>query len=508
MNIHYRPEHLSFDHLLPLLSAEAMRKADSRTVSELELSGLTLMETAGRAAADVARNLLSDDGAHVTVFCGRGNNGGDGLVVARQLLLVGYSVRVILLADADRLSEDAAVQYRILARLADAFGPEVCRIERYTENLDVESIATDLFVDALLGTGLNEPLREPFAGVVRQISAAPVPVLSIDIPSGLHADTGRVLGTCIRADVTVTMAAPKTGMLIGGGQAFCGEIVVAEIGIPPHLLQELALEGGAFLTTDMAVEGSLPPRPLDAHKYSAGTVLVVGGAPGMTGAPAMAAQAAARSGAGYVRIGCHEAVQSVLATKLTTVTSTALPQDLEGGLDARNAADILSGDLDKANSLVIGPGLGRAKGTIEFILDLLPRLDIPVVIDADALFALSTRPGFLEEHGRPSWLLTPHLGEFVRLGGTTSDSILIDARRYAQKWNCTVLLKGNPSVVASPDGEILVGGAGSNALATAGTGDVLSGVCGALLARGLPPLYAAASALHLCGAAADDFARH
>lgn len=235
--------------------------------------------------------------------------------------------------------------------------------------------------------------------------------------------------------------------------------------------------------------------------------MVVGGSLGMTGAPVMTARAASRAGAGYVMVACDEMVQPILAQKMTTVTSIALPSRKSGGLEASESIEAISGKLAKASAVVIGPGLGREGGTIDFVIELLRQIDIPAVIDADALFALSQRTEFLSANGRPDWILTPHEGEFSRLAGgdvELHDRIAV-AREYARRWGCTIILKGLPSLAASPDGRVVVAATASSALATAGTGDVLAGLCGALCAQGITPLEAAAGALHLGGAAADDF---
>lgn len=504
MNIHYDVEHLDAEGLLPVMTATSMREADAFAIENLRMGSLTLMETAGRACAATAVEMLrASGGVHATVLCGKGNNGGDGYVVARQLILHGFAVRVVSTAGRDELSPDARQQFRLLEELAREVAPDVLALEEYAVGTWNAS-ASDLWIDALLGTGLSEDLREPYLTIVKRISDADVPVLAVDIPTGIEADTGRALGAAVKADVTVTMGAVKAGMLFGDGPEHCGRIEVAEIGIPRSALADKA---SASMTTDLAVARWLPQRAPDAHKYTAGMVLVIGGSEGMTGAPVLTARAAARSGAGYVMVACPESVQPTLATKLTTVTSVGLPVAPDGGIDAERAIARLRQPLERATAVALGPGLGRSESTIDFVDRLLRDLDKPVVIDADALYALSQRTELLERSAKPSWILTPHRGEFARLvhGDSVSTNPIEEAREYASRWKCTLLLKGMPSVVASAEGRTFVGGAGSNALATAGTGDVLTGLSASLSAQGLAPHLSAAAALHLGGAASDAY---
>ena len=517
-----RPTHtptLSHSHTQtpPLLSAEAMRAADDFAINDLGVPSLVLMESAGRAAADcIARDFGPLAGQTVAVFCGKGNNGGDGLVAARRLLALGAGrVRVVTTAGADALSEDTAHNLRLLERLRDETGGARLSIDRF-ENLRQLSAQTpaDVHVDALLGTGLTSDLREPARSLVAWLNEQPQPAVALDVPTGLHAGTGAVLGEAVRADLTVTMGARKTGLALGEGPQHAGRVAVAEIGIPAFALHRAAAEGQrgcAFLTTDDAVKSWLPARAPDAYKYSVGLALVVGGAPGMTGAPVMAASAAARAGAGYVACACPAEAQNILNTKLTAVTTTALPTEPGGGLAPRDALDALAGQLEKAQSLLVGPGLGRAQGTERFVRLLLEKTNVPAVIDADGLNALAGQSGaWFEKHSRGRWVLTPHAGEFKRLAGQRVDlsDRLRTAQEYARRWQSVLVLKGTPSLVAGPAGRAYVCGTGNPALATAGTGDVLAGLTAGLLAQGMEPQDAAAAALHLGGAAADRYAAH
>ena len=475
--------------LEPVFTAEAMRAADRYTIDTFGLPSFALMESAGRAAAEgIARHYGPMASKTVACFCGKGNNGGDGFVVARRLLAMGARLQVIATGEPEGMSEDAAKNWKLLEKLAAHYDEDRLLLHRY-EGLDRLGALppADLHVDALLGTGLESGLRGDVAEIVGWLNKQPQPTVALDVPTGIHSDTGAVLGDAVRAERTFTMAAPKAGLLLGEGQRRAGEVEVLEIGIPDFALREALDEhGGAWRARDADVRAWLPRRAHDAHKYSVGLALVVSGSPGLTGAPAMASLAAARSGAGYVVCACAESLQPTLSTKLTEVTSVALPETSDGGIDGERALEALEDRLEKAKALLVGPGLGRHPETQRFIRALLRQTSVPAVIDADGLNALAGHEDLLAEHAGGRWVLTPHAGEFKRLAGEDVD--LTDrigvVRRYARRWNSVLVLKGLPSLVGSPDGAVYLNGTGGPALATAGTGDVLAGMCAGLLAQG------------------------
>jgi NAD(P)H-hydrate epimerase len=491
----------------PALTAEAMRAADRHTIEEYGVPSFTLMESAGRGCADRIRAAYGPlDDTAVVVLCGKGNNGGDGLVVARRLVAAGARVHVVLTSSPDELRDDPARNLNLLRQL---------RAEEERLTLDVldglealtntaNRLAPRLYVDALLGTGLTSDLREPIRSLVDWVNERRAPTVAIDVPTGLHSDTGAVLGTAVRADRTVTMAAPKVGMLVGEGPHHAGPVEVVDIGIPAFVLDRVAQEPGCVRrTTDVAVRNWWPARAPDAYKYSVGTAMVVGGSRRFTGAPALAAMAAGRSGAGYVTCACPEPVQPTLASTLTTVPTLPLPTTDDGLSPA--AVDRILGE--RADALLVGPGLGRAPGTASVVHRLVEEADAPLVIDADGLNALADHDADWTAHADESWILTPHAGEFRRLAGEVdlSDRVRV-VQEHARQWGVVLLLKGQLSIVAGPAGRTYVGSTGTPALATAGTGDVLAGQCAGLLAQGLSPLDAAAAALHLGGAAAQRYA--
>jgi NAD(P)H-hydrate epimerase len=493
----------------PLLTAEAMRAADRYTIEDFGLPGFTLMEAAGRGCADAIRDAYGPlDGEAVVVLCGKGNNGGDGLVVARRLRAAGARVHVVLTSDPDALSGDAARNLDLLRQLRDEEPADrltVATLDTLGALAETANrLAPRLYVDALLGTGLTSEVREPIRSLVDWLNDRAAPAVAIDVPTGLHSDTGAVLGTAVRAEHTVTMAAPKVGLHVGEGPSRAGTVSVVDIGIPAFVLDRAARKPGcARHTTDAAVRAWWPARSDDAYKYSVGTAMVVGGSRRFVGAPTMASRAAVRSGAGYVTCACPEPVQPTLAGALPAVPTLPLPS-ADGGVSP-DAVDVLA--EERADALLVGPGLGRAASTRRFVLRLLETLDRPTVIDADGLNALADAEGDWPARVDPPVILTPHAGEFRRLAGEVdlTDRVRV-TQEYARRWGVVLLLKGQPSVVAGPEGRTYVGSTGTPALATAGTGDVLAGQCVGLLAQGLDPLEAAAAALHLGGAAARRYA--
>jgi NAD(P)H-hydrate epimerase len=494
----------------PLLTAAAMREADRFTIDEYGIPSFTLMESAGRGCAEAIEAAYGPlDGASVVVLCGKGNNGGDGLVVARRLVATGARVHVVLASAPDDLRDDAAHNLDLLRQLR-AEGPDDRLTIGVLEALGAltetaNRLAPDLYVDALLGTGLTSELREPIRSLVEWVNDRPAPTVAIDVPTGLHSDTGAVLGAAVQADRTVTMAAPKIGLRVGDGPRHAGPVDVVDIGIPAFVLDRVAQQDGcARATTDAAVRAWWPGRAPDAYKYSVGTALVVGGSARFVGAPTLASRAAVRSGAGYVTCAGPASIQPTLAGHLPGVPTLPLPAD-DDGLTPDATAPVAD---ERADALLVGPGLGRREGPRGFVHRLVAATDRPLVLDADGLNALADGPDDWPEHADGDWILTPHEGEFRRLAGEVdlADRVAT-VQDYARRWNVVLLLKGQPSVVAGPEGRTYVGSTGTPALATAGTGDVLAGQCVGLLAQGLDPVRAAAAALHLGGAAARRYAR-
>jgi ADP-dependent NAD(P)H-hydrate dehydratase / NAD(P)H-hydrate epimerase len=450
--------------MLPVLPPVDMAAADAATIAAGTPVDV-LVERAGGAVARAARRLLGGVyGRRVVVVCGKGNNGADGLVAARRLSAWGVRAEVVRLAD----GVDPPNLARALAR-------------------------ADLAIDAMFGTGLRGPLAGLAANVAEALEAEGIPVLAVDIPSGVDGLTGAVTGPAVRAVVTVCMAALKPGVLFEPGASHAGDLEVADIGVDP---------GRPLLgvTEETDVAAWLPPRPMESHKWSVGGVFVVAGSEGMTGAANLVSRAALRAEAGIVVCGLPgEAAQRASGSEVIT---RSLPATPGGALDEAAAKEVLDG-LERFGALVAGPGLGRSEPTVAAVRRLVAEAPVPLVLDADGLNALAGQAESLR-HRPASTLLTPHDGEYQRLAGEpVGDDRVAAARRLAERSGAVVLLKGTRTVVAAPDGRAAVNVTGGPWLATAGTGDVLSGILGALLARGVAPFEAAAAGAYLHGRAAD-----
>ena len=477
----------------PLFDADAMREADRRCADEHAMPSMILMERAGLAAAEAIR------GAHpaarqAVIVVGGGNNGGDGMVVARHLAEAGLAVRVLAPGGAPPRTPDAAAMAAVAAGIGIA-------VEAFDPAWPAPEDA--VVVDALLGTGAAGAPREPAAAAVRWIAAHPGPVVALDVPSGVDADTGRAPGPCVRAGMTVTFHGDMTGLRVTPGADMAGHVVVADIGVP----SSVALHPAAWLAGPGAAR-AVPPKAPGADKYASGAVLVVAGSPGLTGAACLAARATLRAGAGLTVVAAPAGVQPVIAGHLLEIMCAPVP-DEEGHL-APGSVDEVMAQARRASAVAIGPGLGRAPATTDALLALLERMDRPVVLDADGLWHLGDAPERVAGR-RPATVLTPHSGEAGRLLGRERAEVEADrlgcARELARRAGAVVVLKGRATLTAAPDGTVVVNGTGSPALATAGTGDVLTGTIAAYLAKGMDPLPAAAAAAAVHGRAGELAAR-
>lgn len=486
---------------MKLLTAAEMREIDRLTIEEIGVPGMVLMENAGRAAAEQLRRrfgLLAP--GPVLVLAGKGNNGGDGYVIARTLCQHGWRVRTVVLAAEETIGGDAAVHLQILRRSGGAltFAPTEAVLAAVLEEMG----EVRLVVDALLGTGLTAEVRGLQALAIDWINAAGRPVLAVDIPSGLDATTGAVLGRAVRADLTVTFAAAKVGQAIYPGAGLVGELAVVEIGIPAPLLKET---GDAHLLFGREEAQALViPRPSGGHKGSFGHLLVVAGSVGKSGAAALATEGGLRAGAGLVTLACPVPVQEVLASKLTEAMTVPLPA-VDGAL-AISALEGVRRAWAGKQAVAIGPGLGQTGGAFAFARQLIRECPLPLVIDADGLNALAEQLDLLG-HRPASTILTPHPGEMARLAGCSIAEVEADrlgtAREFARRHQVVLVLKGARTVTALPDGRVRINASGNPAMASGGMGDVLTGILGALLAQGLPATEAAPLGVYLHGLAAD-----
>jgi len=479
--------------LVPLPDAETMRAVDRWAIDERGVASLDLMERAGDGVARVIERLAPD--GLVAVVCGKGNNGGDGLVVARLLRERGRPVVVGCVVAPGELGGDAKAN---LERLPGA--PPV----RLDGTAWEDAAGAAVIVDAVLGTGFQGEPRGAAAQAIDAINAAGVRVVSVDVPSGVDASTGVVSGTAVRAAATVTFHAAKPGLWINPGKAHAGRVHTIDIGIPRG-----APAGATIGLIDDRVLRDLPRRGASSTKFSSGHVLVAGGSRGLTGAPRMAAEASMRAGAGYVTACVPASLQDVLATAAT-------PELMTRGLADEHGAHTLDGVPDaldassRGGALALGPGLGRRDGAFAFARALASQAQVAMVLDADGLNAHVGRLGGLAARSAPT-VLTPHAGELGRLLELDSGEIererLRHARATAERTAAVVVLKGDDTLVAEPSGRVAVSPGGAPALATAGTGDVLTGVIAALLAQGLDAFTAAAAGVWLHARAGREAAR-
>jgi ADP-dependent NAD(P)H-hydrate dehydratase / NAD(P)H-hydrate epimerase len=495
--------------VLPVVTAAEMRALDRATIEEVGIAGFTLMETAGRGVAEIAIAMAGR--GHVAVICGPGNNGGDGYVVARVLRDRGIDAIVYLAAARAAIKGDALAHLEVLERCGGVIH-SIATPQKLDEHRDAIARSA-LAVDALLGTGTTRMVEGHFATVIQAINAAPRR-LAIDIPSGLDTDTGQTLGVAVDAHATVTMAALKIALVSSPGFARCGDVTIAEIGIPPALIAASTPHVGLVERAD--IERGLPrARPLD-HKGRRGHVLVVGGKPEMRGAGRLAAMAALRAGAGLVTLTVDEppAPQLAAGDPADSVMTRVVrePADLAGVIDdlakRRNEAPARNEHV----AVVIGPGLGTgdaARASIAAVLDA----GVPVVFDADALNLLAGAPAMIAQASGPV-VITPHPAEAARLLGTTTTAIEADrlaaARALAAGTRAVVVLKGARTIVCDGtlgDEHCAINPTGGPALATAGSGDVLAGAIAALLAQGLAPADAARAAVYIHGLAGEQLAK-
>ena len=485
-----------------IITGTQMQELDRRTIGEARIPARELMERAGSGLVTCLEQTFGPaQGKRVIIFCGKGNNGGDGFVAARLLHRRRAQVHVLMMSPASELSRDAATMYRQYVRTA---GKSAVRL--YTSKTHLHSLLreNDLIIDALLGTGLSSDVIGRYADAIDGINEAGRPVVAADLPSGLHADTGAILGRAVRASLTVTFGLPKLGLYQSHGVDLAGSVCLVDIGIPPAYID--AVMSHTTLMTAPSVRAALPARRPASHKGTFGHAGIVAGSVGKTGAAAMAAKAALRIGAGLVTVAVPAGINDVLESKLLEAMTIPMP-DTKARTFSRSALDRLKTFIAARTAVAIGPGLSTHPETVELVQALMKDLDRPAVLDADALNALAGRASVLTACKTPP-ILTPHPGEMARLEtNATPQSINADrigtAVRFARERGTFVVLKGARTVVARPDGAAAICPTGNPGMATAGTGDVLTGIIVGLLAQGLAPWDAACAGTYLHGRAGD-----
>lgn len=488
--------------MLPLLTSDQMRVLDRNAIETLGIPGIVLMENAARSVLEAIEERYEDVAElAIAVICGPGNNGGDGFALARQLHLRGAEVDVILLSESEKLKGDALTNFRLLEPLG-------VNVMSWDENVLLDDY--DLLIDAIFGSGSDRAPEGNFRDAIHAMNESTVPVVAIDIPSGVDASTGRVPGEAVLATLTVTLQCAKVGLVLPPGRDYAGDLLVAPISIPE--LDDVLDKAGFFLPEHEDVAEEFPPRARDAHKGDFGKLLIIGGSVGMSGAVRMAALAALRSGIGLVKVACPEPIRAEVAADIPEIMTIALPSTAEGNI-AADAVRTLKPFLDWADAIALGPGMGTHTDTGKFVEALLSSTDLPLVIDADGLNLIAAHN--LISKLSPATILTPHPGEFERLtppyppakaGGKTEVDFFSraeSARVFAREHHVTLHLKGAPSITFDPQGRAVVNPTGNPGLATGGAGDVLTGIIATLRAQAFDAFDAAWIGAYLHGLSAD-----
>lgn len=477
---------------MKLVTSEKMRAIDGEAIINRGIPGSELMENAGRGIAERIRDQILDEPENkkVIVFCGKGNNGGDGFVVGRYLHQWGVDVTIYYPTPSEKLSDDARLNYDRAIELNIKIHP-IESIEQLPDTIEA-----DYIIDAVFGTGFSGAPRGLLGALIEYINRQGIPIIAVDCPSGLNVDTGAHEGAVVQAEYTYTLALPKIGMYYSPGRELSGIIEVVPIGIPDDVVEYFNIREN--LITPELIESLLPRRKPDGHKGDFGKLFVLAGSTGLTGAAALAAIASARSGLGLVTVGCPRTINPILEVKLTEAMTYPLPDVGRKGALAKRGLGEVRKKIAENDAVIIGPGIGRHFETRDLIQRLVGSLEKPAIIDADGLNAFAKDRGALTcEHTK--YVLTPHPGEFRRLIDEDIPDNLYERfeliRKYTNKYNSVIVYKSSPTIIVDPGGQLFINPTGNHGMATGGTGDVLSGIIGSLLAQGVSPLGSA-----LCGA--------
>lgn len=455
---------------MKVAGAAQMRRLDEIAIKKYNIPGIILMENAGIGVVRaMTRHFGDPSGKKIFIICGKGNNGGDGFVIARHLKQAKADVRVLLLGKFEELTGDAAVNGSILKNSGG-------EISENTEKLDSKLRHSHIIVDAIFGTGLKAEITGNIKNVINKINTSGKAVVSVDIPSGISADTGKVMGAAVKAELTVTFALAKLGLFLPPGSSHCGELQIADIFIPDEAVKSLNIK------TEIFTPEFLPRRHKDSYKNSFGHVLIIAGSRGMAGACCLAAMAALKTGAGLVTVAIPESLNNILQSRVIEAMSIPLPETTEGSF-SKDGADILIPMLKKFDAIAIGPGISTNPQTGGFLKKIIQSAKSPLVIDADGLNLLD--PKWLKGINTPV-VLTPHPGEMARLSGGGTAEVERDrmgaATRFAQEHSVSLVLKGAHTLIARADGHLFINRTGNPGMATAGSGDVLTGMIVSLLA--------------------------
>ncbi|UCD65161.1 MAG: NAD(P)H-hydrate dehydratase [Candidatus Zixiibacteriota bacterium] len=485
---------------MKLVTSESMRLIDREAIDKLGIPGPELMENAGRGIAEkiMADILQTSDDHKIAIFCGKGNNGGDGYVIGRHLHEAGVKVAVYLMGPAGKLSPDAKLNYD----RAKEIGLDLHELKKagdLPQYLDANYI-----VDAVFGTGFEGAPHGVAEDIIGYMNSQPQPVIAVDMPSGLNADNGQAEGAVVVADYTYTLALPKYGLYVSPGRELAGFVQVVPIGLPDEAIDKFNLTD--TLITHDYVESALPFRKPDGHKGDFGTVFILAGSTGLTGAAALAAKSALRGGCGLAKVGCPRSVLPIIASSVIEATTMPLPDVAKKGALALRGLGEVRLAVKEHDAVIIGPGIGRHHETFELVQRLVTSIEKPVIIDADGVNALVGHLDLLSEARAPV-VVTPHPGEFKRLTGISAPedihARLKIARDFASEHKVVLVLKGSPTVIADEDGGGYLNQTGNNGMATGGSGDVLSGLIGSFMAQGMEPLDAALCGVYIHGFAGD-----
>jgi NAD(P)H-hydrate epimerase len=486
--------------MIKIVSNDQMRAMDRKTIEELGVPGIVLMENAGRQTYEYILEYFDKTGltGQIDIYCGKGNNGGDGYVIARHFFNNGYPVRILSVGDPEHLKGDAKTNFLICKK----YNIPILIIESTDQLKNRESPA--IVVDALLGTGIQGAVRGLIKDVIDFINKLGVAVVSVDIPSGLNGDLSTVSGSAISADLTVTMALPKRAHLFYPAKKYVGLLEIADISMPENVRNSDNITLNQIEFSDL----HFPTLQDDAHKYTSGKLFILAGSPGMTGAASLASSAALRTGVGLVNIGIPHSLNPIMEIKITEGLTVPLAETFEG-MVAKDALPGIKDRIDWADAVILGPGCGRGEETLQVLRESIQyclKKMIPTLVDADALYALSDNQDLCTKL-TSNFLLTPHYGEFLRLTSFNKENLISEPwsclEQFLTDKNFSVNLKGSPSMVGTPNGQIYVNQTGNAALAKGGSGDVLAGIIGALMARGLDPVEAAITGNYIHGEAAD-----
>ncbi|KPU43404.1 bifunctional NAD(P)H-hydrate repair enzyme Nnr [Oxobacter pfennigii] len=485
---------------MKIADSKEMKAIDNYAIQNFGIPGIVLMEN---AAIKVAKHVLGAifrlKGKRITLICGKGNNGGDGFAVARLLYVSGIKIDVYLIGNDKDIKGDALINYKILNNI----GLKVTSIDAQNLAELYDNLKScDIIIDAILGTGTRGEVTGLYKKSIDLINGSQAYVISVDIPSGIDADTGKILGTAVRADKTVTFVIPKIGLYTYPGAAFTGEIAVEDISIPCEAIEKQNIS--VNLLTPEYIKGLLPVRRKDTNKGSYGRAVIIGGSENMMGAPAMSGLAALKSGAGIVEVCVPQSIKERVAPVLMEAIVHGL--DEKDGTISLSSLDKIKNIIKKASSLSIGPGISKSDDLKKLLFSLIEFSDIPLIIDADGLNILSEDTSILRK-AKGQIIITPHPGEMSRLIGKSIDYIQINrtecAREFSSIYNVITLLKGTNTIIAQPSGEVYINPTGNPGMAKGGSGDVLTGIISSFAAMGLKPIGAVNAGVYIHGLAGD-----